>query len=84
MALHKKSLFICGYNVTIVKRGNAILVRVDDYVYKGVKEIVKESRDLGMTKSECLYVILKMFFEVYLPTKDFGKIREPSSDQLPG
>jgi len=38
-----------------MKRGNVILVRVDDYVYKRVKEIVEESRDLGMTKSECNY-----------------------------
>ena len=35
-----------------MKWENVILVRVDDYVYKRVEEIVEESRDLGMTKSE--------------------------------
>lgn len=59
-----------------MKRGDIILVRVDDYVYKRVEEIVEESRDLGMTKSECLFVILKVFFEVNKPTKDFEKIKE--------
>ena len=59
-----------------MKRENVILVRVDDYVYKRVEEIVEESRDLGMTKSECIFVILKVFFEVNKPTKDFEKIRE--------
>ena len=59
-----------------MKRENVILVRVDDYVYKRVEEIVEESRDLGMTKSECIFVIRKVFFEVNKPTKDFEKIRE--------
>jgi hypothetical protein len=49
---------------------------VDDYVYKRVEEIVDESRDLGMTKSECVYAILKTFFGVNKPPKDFEKIRE--------
>ena len=58
-----------------MKRENVILVRVDDYVYKGIEEIVEESRDIGMTKSECTYVLLKVFFGVNKPSKDFEKIR---------
>jgi hypothetical protein len=57
-------------------RENVILIRLDDYVYKTVKEIVEESKDLGMTKSECGYVILKAFFKVNKPPRDFEKIRE--------
>ena len=53
-----------------------ILVRVDDYVYKRVEEIVDESRELSMTKSECIYAILKVFFGVNKPPKDFERIRE--------
>jgi len=43
-----------------------------------VEEIVDDSRDLGMTKSECIYTILKVFFGVKVnkPPKDFEKIRE--------
>jgi len=41
-----------------------------------VEEIVDDSRDLGMTKSECIYTILKVFFGVNKPPKDFEKIRE--------
>ena len=37
---------------------------------------VEESKDLGMTKSECGYAILKAFFKVNKPPKDFEKIRE--------
>ena len=59
-----------------MKRENVILARVDDYVYKRVEEIVDESRDLGMKKSECIYAILKVFFEVNKPPKDSEKIRE--------
>ena len=59
-----------------MKRKNVILVRVDDYVYKRVEEIVDESRELSMTKSECTYAILKVFFGVNKPPKDFEKIRE--------
>ena len=59
-----------------MKRENVLLVRVDDHVYDRVEEIVADSRDLGMTKSECIYTILKVFFEVNKPPKDFEKIRE--------
>ena len=59
-----------------MKRENVLLVRVDDYVYKRVEEIVDESRELGMTNSECIYAILKVFFGVNKPPKDFEKIRE--------
>ncbi|GEM_PF-3469274 len=59
-----------------MKRENVLLVRVDDHVYDRVEEIVADSRDLGMTKSECIYTILKAFFEVNNPPKDFEKIRE--------
>jgi hydrogenase maturation factor HypE len=59
-----------------MKMENVILGRVDDYVYKKVEEIVDESRDLGMKKSECIYAILKLFFGVNKPPKDFEKIRE--------
>jgi len=59
-----------------MKRGNVLLVRVDDHVYDRVEEIVADSRDLGMTKSECIYTILKVFFGVNKPPKDFEKIRE--------
>ena len=59
-----------------MKRENVLLVRVDDPVYDRVEEIVADSRDLGMTKSECIYTILKVFFEVNKPPKDFEKIRE--------
>jgi len=59
-----------------MKRKNVILVRVDDYVYKRVEEIVDESRELSMTKSECIYALLKVFFGVNKPPKDFEKIRE--------
>nr|QNO45491.1 hypothetical protein PALFMHCA_00001 [Methanosarcinales archaeon ANME-2c ERB4] len=41
-----------------------------------MEEIVADSRDLGMTKSECIYTILKVFFGVNKPPKDFEKIRE--------
>ena len=57
-------------------RENVILIRVDDYMYKRVEEIVEESKDLGITKSECGYAILKAFFKVNKPPKDFEKIRE--------
>lgn len=59
-----------------MKRENVLLVRVDDHVYDRVEEIVNDSRDLGMTKSECIYTILKVFFRVNKPPKDFEKIRE--------
>ncbi|MEA1865767.1 MAG: hypothetical protein U9N46_11380 [Euryarchaeota archaeon] len=59
-----------------MKRENVLLVRVDDHVYDKVAEIVDDSRDLGMTKSECIYTILKVFFGVNKPPKDFEKIRE--------
>ena len=59
-----------------MKRENVILARVDDYVYKRIEEIVDESRDLGMTKSEFIYAILNVFFAVNKPPKDFEKIRE--------
>ncbi|MEA1864048.1 MAG: hypothetical protein U9N46_02440 [Euryarchaeota archaeon] len=55
---------------------NVLLVRVDDHVYDRVDEIVDDSRDLSMTKSECIYTILKVFFGVNKPPKDFEKIRE--------
>ncbi len=74
----KKCLIILGYNVTVMKRENVILIRVDDYIYKRVEEIVDESKDLGMTKSECGYSILKALFSVNKPPKDFEKIRELS------
>ncbi len=57
-----------------MRRENVILIRVDDYVYKRVEEIVEE-KDLGMTKSECGYAILKVFFKVNNPPKDLEKIR---------
>ena len=41
-----------------------------------MKEIVDDSRDLGMTKLECIYTMLKVFFRVNKPPKDFEKIRE--------
>ena len=59
-----------------MKRENVLLVRVDDHVYGRVEEIVDDSRDLGMTKSECIYTILKVFFGVNKPPKYFEKIRE--------
>ncbi|MEA3283034.1 MAG: hypothetical protein U9Q68_10885 [Euryarchaeota archaeon] len=59
-----------------MKRENVLLVRVDDHVYARVEEIVAYSRDLGMAKSECIYTILKVFFGVNKPPKDFEKIRE--------
>ena len=59
-----------------MKRENVLLVRVDDHVYDRVEEIVDDSRDLGMTKSECIYTILKVFFGVNKPPKDLEKIRE--------
>ena len=59
-----------------MKRKNVLLVRVDDHVYDRVEEIVDDSRDLGMTKSECIYTILKAFFGANKPPKDFEKIRE--------
>jgi hypothetical protein len=59
-----------------MRRENVILIRVDDYVYKRIEEIVEESKDLGMTKSECGYAILKVFFKVNNPPKDLEKIRE--------
>jgi hypothetical protein len=59
-----------------MKRENVLLVRVDDYIYKRVEEIVDESRELSMTKSECIYALLKVFFGVNKPPKDFEKIRE--------
>lgn len=59
-----------------MKRENVILIRMDDYIYKRIEEIIEESKDLGMTKSECGYSILKTFFKVNKPPKDFEKIRE--------
>ena len=59
-----------------MKRENMLVVRVDDHVYDRVEEIVDDSRDLGMTKSECIYTLLKVFFGVNKPPKDFEKIRE--------
>ena len=59
-----------------MKRENVLLVRVDDHVYDRVEQIVDDSKDLGMTKSECIYTILKVFFGVNKPLNDFEKIRE--------
>ncbi len=59
-----------------MKRENVILIRVDNYVYKRIEEIVEASKDLGMTKSECGYAILKVFFKVNKSPKDLEKIRE--------
>ncbi len=61
-----------------MRREDVILIRVDDYIYKRVEKIVDESKDLGMTKSECGYAILKALFSVNKPPKDFEKIRELS------
>jgi hypothetical protein len=54
-----------------------VILIVDDYVYKKVEEMVEESKDLGMTKSESGYEILKVFFKVNNPPKDLEKIRIP-------
>ena len=59
-----------------MKREHVLLVRVDNHVYDRVEEIVADSRDLGITKSECIYTILKVLFGVNKPPKDFEKIRE--------
>ncbi len=43
---------------------NHDLIRVDNYVYKRLEKMVEESKELGMTKSECGYAILKMLYKV--------------------
>jgi hypothetical protein len=45
-------------------------------VYKRLEQIVEESKDLGMTKSECGYAILKVFYKVNKLPKDFENIRK--------
>lgn len=59
-----------------VKRENAILARVDDYIMERITEIVKESADLNTTKSEVVYTILKAFFTANPKGKDLEKVRE--------
>lgn len=61
-----------------VKRENTILARVDDYIIERINAIVEQSKDLNVTKSEVVYVILKAFFMVNPKEddKDIKKVRE--------
>jgi len=66
-----------GYVVTIMqKRENAILTRVDDHIYKRIKEIAKQSADLNASVSEIVYAILRAFFKANKPDKDLERARE--------
>ncbi|MEM2425409.1 MAG: hypothetical protein QXE83_00260 [Archaeoglobaceae archaeon] len=47
-----------------LKRENTILTRVDDYIIERINAIVEQSKDLNLTKSEVVYVILKAFFAI--------------------
>ncbi|MEM0302598.1 MAG: hypothetical protein QXI54_05460 [Archaeoglobaceae archaeon] len=58
-----------------LKRENTILTRVDDYIIERINAIVEQSKDLNLTKSEVVYVILKAFFAIN-PKDDIKKVRE--------
>lgn len=59
-----------------LKRENTILTRVDDYIIERINAIVEQSKDLNLTKSEVVYVILKAFFAINPKDDDIKKVRE--------
>lgn len=65
-----------GYIVSsMVKREAVLTVRVEDWIYERVKELVSESEDLGVTQSELIHVILKAYLVGNPSPEDMKQIR---------
>lgn len=56
------------------KERNTILTHVDDCIYTRLNEIAETSGDLNLTKFECVYTILKAFFKVNEPQRNFERV----------
>ena len=52
-----------------------VKARVSNHIYERIHEIAKQSKDLNLTASEIVYVILKAFFTINKPPKDMEKVR---------
>jgi hypothetical protein len=47
-----------------MEKNRVLLTRVDNSIAEEIEDIVESSRDLGLTKSEVVSVILYLFFKV--------------------
>jgi len=58
-----------------MKRDKVILTRVDEYIAERIEYITNNSKDIELTKSEVVRIILHAFFKSQ-KDKDFEKVRE--------
>ena len=58
-----------------MKKDRVMLTRVDVYIADRVEYIANNSKDLELTKSEIVRIILHAFFKLQ-KDKDFEKVRE--------
>ena len=58
-----------------MKNDKVILTRVDEYIAERVEYIANNSKDIELTKSEVVRIILHAFFKSQRE-KDFEKVRE--------
>jgi antitoxin component of RelBE/YafQ-DinJ toxin-antitoxin module len=58
-----------------MKKDKVILTRVDENVAERIENIANNSKDLELTKSEVVRIILYAFFTSQ-QDKDFAKVRE--------
>jgi hypothetical protein len=58
-----------------MKKDKVILTRVDEFIAERVEYIASNSKDIELTKSEVMRIILHAFFKSQ-KDKDFDKVRE--------
>ncbi len=58
-----------------MKKDKVILTRVDEFIAERVEYIASNSKDIELTKSEVVRIILHAFFKSQ-KDKDFDKVRE--------
>jgi len=58
-----------------MKKDKVILTRVDEFIAERVEYIASNSKDIELTKSEVVRIILHAFFKLQ-KDKDFEKVRE--------
>ena len=58
-----------------MKKDNVILTRVDEFIAERVEYTASNSKDIELTKSEVVRIILHAFFKSQ-KYKDFEKVRE--------
>jgi len=58
-----------------MKKDKVILTRVDEYIAERVEYIANDSKDIELTKSEVVRIILHAFFKSQ-KDEDFEKVRE--------